>query len=169
MLVFHALTLERSVTRAARRLLIGQPAAQLIAEALGAGTLRSPEKEVGTFRVQLTHDGAQDPILRAFPTQFDALHWHHDMPGIPNGAALLAHSAGCPHQAFRFGDRTYGFEFHLEPTAASIKPLLQNGADDLVPSKYTQPANDILSSDFATMNKRLAHVLDSLVALADSR
>jgi GMP synthase (glutamine-hydrolysing) len=139
--------------------------AQLIAEALGAATLKSPEKEIGAFPVQLTRDGMQDPILRDFPAEFDVLQWHHDMPGIPNGAVLLAQSAGCPHQAFRFNDRIYGFQFHLEPTAESIKLLVQNGGDDLMPSKYTQAAQDILSSDFATMNQRLAHVLDSLVAI----
>jgi GMP synthase (glutamine-hydrolysing) len=47
---------------------------QLIAEALGAGTRRSPEKEVGTFPVQLTLEGTRDPILRDFPSEFDVLH-----------------------------------------------------------------------------------------------
>ena len=135
---------------------------QLIAKALGAPTSLSPEKEVGTFPVQLTLEGANDAILGSFPREFDVLQWHYDMPGIPDGAILLARSAGCPHQAFRFGDRVYGFQFHMEPTAESIKPLLQNGAHDLAPSRYTQTADAILTSDFDTMNIRLAHVLDAL-------
>jgi len=142
---------------------------QLIAEALGAQTCRSPEKEVGVFPVQLTLAGTRDPILRGFPAELDVLHWHHDMPGIPDGAVLLASSAGCPHQAFRFGDRVYGFQFHIEPTAESIKPLLQNGDGDLTPSRYTQSAEAILSSDFGSMNARLAQVLDALVVLATRR
>jgi GMP synthase (glutamine-hydrolysing) len=136
---------------------------QLIAEALGARTQKSPEKEVGIFAVQLNDAGQQDPILRSFPTEFEVLHWHHDMPGIPDGAVLLARSAGCPHQAFRFGDRIYGFQFHMEPTKESIKPLLQNATDDLAPSKYTQAPEKILSADFETMNRRMMHVLDSMV------
>jgi GMP synthase (glutamine-hydrolysing) len=142
---------------------------QLIAEALGAQTCRSPEKEVGIFPVHSTLAGTKDPILRGFPAEFDALHWHHDMPGIPDGAVLLARSAGCPHQAFRFGDRVYGFQFHMEPTAESIKPLLQNGESDLAPSRYTQTAAAILSSDFGSMNARLAQVLDALAAFAPRR
>jgi GMP synthase (glutamine-hydrolysing) len=142
---------------------------QLIAEALGAQTCRSPEKEVGVFPVQLTLAGTKDPILRGFPAEFDVLHWHHDMPGIPDGAVLLARSAGCPHQAFRFGDRVYGFQFHMEPTAESIKPLLQNGESDLAPSRYTQTAEAILSSDFGSMNARLAQVMDALAAFAPRR
>jgi GMP synthase (glutamine-hydrolysing) len=139
---------------------------QLIAEALGAKTRRSPEKEVGTFPVRLTHEGTNDAILRDFPAEFDVLHWHYDMPGIPDGAVLLARSMGCPHQAFRFGDRVYGFQFHMEQTAESIKSLLQNGADDLTAGKYTQTAEAILTSDFGTMNSRLVHVLDALAAFA---
>jgi GMP synthase (glutamine-hydrolysing) len=140
---------------------------QLIAEALGARTLRSPEKEVGFFPIQLTHDGRRDPILREFPKEFEVLHWHHDMPGMPDGAVLLARSAGCPNQAFRFGDRIYGFQFHMEPTQETIKPLLENAAEDLAPSKYTQTPEQILAFDFETMNCRMKYVLDSIVKLAN--
>jgi len=140
---------------------------QLIAEALGARTKRSPEKEVGFFPIQLTHEGQNDPILKNFPKEFDVLHWHNDMPGIPDGAVLLAQSAGCPHQAFRFGDRIYGFQFHMEPTRESIKPLLENAVEDLTPSKYTQTPERILSSDFETMNSRMKYVLDSIVKLVN--
>jgi GMP synthase (glutamine-hydrolysing) len=137
--------------------------AQLIAEALGAPTQKSPEKEVGVFAVQLSDGGQQDPILRSFPTEFEVLHWHHDMPGIPDRAVLLARSSGCPHQAFRFGDRIYGFQFHMEQTQESIRPLLQQAIEDLAPSKYTQPPEEILSADFEPMNRRMMHVLDSIV------
>jgi GMP synthase (glutamine-hydrolysing) len=139
---------------------------QLIAEALGARTRKSPDKEVGIFPVHLTDDGRRDPILKSFPTKFEALHWHYDMPGIPDGAALLAHSAGCPHQAFRFGDRTYGFQFHMEPTKESIEPLLENAVDDLAPSKFTQAPEEIRAFDFEAMNRRMMYVLDSMVELA---
>jgi GMP synthase (glutamine-hydrolysing) len=141
--------------------------AQLIAEALGASTRKSPNKEVGGFPVQLTTDGQKDPILKGFPPEFAVIHWHNDMPGIPDGATLLARSAGCPHQAFRFGDRIYGFQFHMEPTLESIKPLLEDAADDLAPSEYTQTPEEILSFDFETMNRRMTHVLDSIVNISN--
>lgn len=140
---------------------------QLIAEALGAQTQRSPEKEVGVFPIQLTQAGQSDPILKHFPTEFDVLHWHHDMPGISEDAVLLAQSAGCPHQSFRVGDRIYGFQFHMEPTKKSIQPLLKNAVDDLTPSKYTQTPEEILSSDFETMNERMKFILDSIVTITN--
>ena len=140
---------------------------QLIAEALGARTRRSPEKEVGVFPIQLTAAGQSDAILKHLPAQFDMLHWHHDMPGIPDGAVLLAKSAGCPHQAFRLDDRIYGFQFHMESTEESIRPLLENAVDDLTPSKYTQTLDEILSADFETMNERMELILDSMVEVAN--
>jgi GMP synthase-like glutamine amidotransferase len=63
---------------------------QLIAEALGARTRKSPHKEVGGFPVHLTEDGQKDPIFKDFPPEFEVIQWHHDMPGIPDGATLLA-------------------------------------------------------------------------------
>ena len=104
-------------------------------------------------------------ILKSFPAAFEVLHWHHDMPGIPHGAALLAHSTGCPHQAFRFADHVYGFQFHMEPTENSIKPLLENAVNDLTPSKFTQTPEDILAFNFETMNQRLRYILDSIAKL----
>ncbi len=140
---------------------------QLIAGALGARTQRSPEKEVGVFPIQLTQAGLSDPIFRHFPAEFDVLHWHHDMPGIPEGAVLLAQSPGCPHQAFRVGDRIYGFQFHMEPTKKSVQPLLKHAVDDLTPDNYTQTTEEILSSDFETMNERMKFILDSIITIAN--
>ena len=136
--------------------------AQLIAEALGAATLRSPEKEVGVLPVSLTDAGREDPKLAGLPPTFDALHWHHDMPGIPPGAELLAYSEGCPHQAVRFADRVYGLQFHLEATAASAALLACHATGDLSASRFTQSADQIVTSDFKTMNARLKVFLDSL-------
>jgi GMP synthase (glutamine-hydrolysing) len=139
---------------------------QVIAEALAAPTQQSPNKEVGFFPVQLTEDGRRDPVLKDLPAEFEALHWHYDMPGIPLGAVLLAKSAGCPHQAFRFGDRVYGFQFHMEPTRDSTKPLLKKGADDLAPSQYTQTAEEIMAADFESMNRRMIYILDTITKIS---
>jgi GMP synthase (glutamine-hydrolysing) len=142
--------------------------AQLIAEVLGAHARRSPEKEVGFFPVRLTAAGRKDPLFAPFPEEFLCLHWHHDMPGIPAGATLLAESDGCPHQAFRYGERVYGLQFHLEPTRETAPLLIENGASDLRAGKYTQTAESILAGDFETMNRRLMQALDTLAALPEA-
>jgi len=136
--------------------------AQLIAEALGAKTQRSPKKEVGSFPIELTEEGLKDSIFKNFPKTFDVIHWHNDMPGLPEGAVLLAKSEGCPRQAFRYGDRVYGFQCHLEPKLENIKEMIANCPGDLKPSQFTQTAEDMLKSDFKKLNQRMRSILDSL-------
>ena len=37
------------------------------------------------------------------------------------GSLLVASTASCPNQAFRYGARAYGFQFHLEADAALVQ------------------------------------------------
>jgi len=121
--------------------------AQLISEALGAKTEWSPEKEIGVYPIDLTAVGQKDPLFAGFDPKFNVIYWHSDMPGLPKGAELLAHSDGCPRQAFRYGDRVYGFQFHMEITPEVANDLVANCPDDLEPGKFVQTAETFLASD----------------------
>jgi len=98
--------------------------AQLTARALGAPVAPAPAKEIGWYDVELTAAGATDPVLGGFSPRERVFQWHGDTFEIPMGAELLATSAGCPHQAFRYGDRTYGLQFHLEVDGPLIERWL---------------------------------------------
>ena len=98
--------------------------AQLAARALGAEVAPAPEKEIGWYEVERTEAGAQDPMFREFASTERLFQWHGDAFELPEGAELLATSAGCPHQAFRYGDRTYGLQFHLEVDGPLIERWL---------------------------------------------
>jgi len=93
---------------------------QLIAQTLGAKVYRHAQKEIGWFEIQLTADGVRDPLLCDLPASQAVFHWHGDTWDVPQGATLLASSAICPHQAFRFGSTTYGMQFHPEVTPGMI-------------------------------------------------
>ncbi len=88
--------------------------AQLIAKALGARVGRNAEKEIGWYDVTPTAEGRADPLVEHFGGARRIFHWHGDTFDIPAGAVHLAASARCPNQAFRFGRKVYGFQFHLE-------------------------------------------------------
>lgn len=88
--------------------------AQLIARALGARVGRAPEKEIGWTDVALTEEGTRDPLFRHFGATERLFQWHGCTFDLPDGAVHLARSRACANQAFRFGDRTYGLQFHLE-------------------------------------------------------
>lgn len=134
--------------------------AQIIAEALGAKTLRSENKEIGMYPVEVLAEAKHDPVFSQFGNSFNAIHWHNDMPGIPEGGTLLAKSKGCSRQAFVWGDRVYGFQFHLEPTRELIEGMIENCPDDLKSGTYVRTKDELRGSEFDEMNKHMFKMLD---------
>jgi GMP synthase-like glutamine amidotransferase len=93
--------------------------AQQLAMSLGAEVTTGDEPEIGLGRVELTGPGRLDPVTGPeygglSATTIPCLHWHHDTFSLPDGAVHLAASHLFPHQAFRWGDRAYGLQFHVE-------------------------------------------------------
>ncbi|MFL5968428.1 MAG: type 1 glutamine amidotransferase [Gaiellaceae bacterium] len=104
--------------------------AQLLAKAAHAPVHPSDEPEIGWYRVELTDDGADDPVLGKLPSEFDAFQWHYYTHGLPSGAVELARSRVCT-QAFRLGDSAWGVQFHPEVTLAQIEGWMDE--DEPVP------------------------------------
>ncbi|MFL5918748.1 MAG: type 1 glutamine amidotransferase [Gaiellaceae bacterium] len=104
--------------------------AQLLAKAAHAPVHPSDEPEIGWYRVELTDDGADDPVLGKLPSEFDAFQWHYYTHGLPAGAVELARSRVCT-QAFRLGDSAWGVQFHPEVTLAQIEGWMDE--DEPVP------------------------------------
>jgi GMP synthase (glutamine-hydrolysing) len=89
--------------------------AQLLAEAAGAPPRRASQPEIGWYDVQVTEEGAADPLLGPlFPT-FEAFQWHSYEFPLPAGASPLARSETCL-QAYRVADGAWGIQFHAEVT-----------------------------------------------------
>ncbi len=87
---------------------------QLLAAELGAEVHSGRYGEKGLHRVHLCPAGLADPLFAGIPEEFLTFQWHNDSFALPSGARLLAMSATCPHQAFRYGDVAYGLQFHPE-------------------------------------------------------
>jgi GMP synthase (glutamine-hydrolysing) len=87
---------------------------QLLAASLGARVYPGPRPEVGIMPVTLTDEATSDPVFAGLPRELLALQWHGDTFDLPNGAVALASSPAYPRQAFRWGKRAYGVQFHLE-------------------------------------------------------
>jgi GMP synthase (glutamine-hydrolysing) len=97
---------------------------QLVAKALGAKVCHNHEKEIGWYDLNLTEHAARDPIFRHFRASEKIFQWHGDTFDLPQGAVHLAKSELCDKQAFRYGDKVYGFQFHLEVDEALIERWL---------------------------------------------
>jgi GMP synthase (glutamine-hydrolysing) len=141
--------------------------AQLIGEALGAKTEQSPSREIGVYPIELLDGAKYDPIFQRFPESFDVMHWHSDMPGIPEGAVLLARSEGCPRQAFSYGDRIYGFQCHFELTQELVKGMIENCSDDLKAGTYVRTEKELMETEYSQINSKLENALDYLANLPE--
>lgn len=91
--------------------------AQLLAKALGATVSPGHGEEIGFGSVNISPAGRRDTLFAGMGDVMPAFHWHGDTFTLPEGAELLASDQMYPHQAFRYGSRAYGFQFHIEPDA----------------------------------------------------
>ena len=103
---------------------------QLLAAALGAQVAPAPVKEIGFYRVRLTPQAREDRLFSSAPESFVAFHWHGDAFTLPRGAVPLASSTLTPLQAFRFGARAWGVQFHLE-TDEDVLSAMMGGETEL--------------------------------------
>lgn len=99
---------------------------QLLASALGAEVKRHSMVEFGFFDIPLTQEGAADPLYAGFGGYHTAFHWHEDVFALPKGSVLLANNTNAPNQAFRYGKRAYGVQYHIELTEEMLHQWLHH-------------------------------------------
>lgn len=112
--------------------------AQLLAKACGAKVRKSQTKEIGWGEVLLTEEAKIDPFFAHLPKRFSVFQWHEDTFEIPPGGTLLASSGACPNQAFKFGENSYGLQFHTEVNPETVALWIKHYAKDNVPSLKAQ-------------------------------
>lgn len=94
---------------------------QLLAAAIGGDVALGKTPEVGILTVKQTQAGQDDPIFRGITDPLDVLQWHGaEVVRLPDEAHVLAASDACRVQAFRYRDRAYGFQFHVEITEQTV-------------------------------------------------
>jgi GMP synthase-like glutamine amidotransferase len=87
---------------------------QLLAAALGGQVSHHTLTEIGFYNVPLTNTGQQDPLFMGLPGYQKVFHWHEDTFELPPGSILLATNETTSNQAFRYGSRAYGLQYHIE-------------------------------------------------------
>lgn len=119
-----------------RELLAGQTpllgvclGAQLLSEAAGGLPRRASEPEIGWFEVEVTPEGATDPLLGDLAPSFEAFEWHSYECGLPGDAVVLARTTVCS-QAFRVGTRAWGIQFHAEVSRADAEHWIDDYRSD---------------------------------------
>ena len=102
---------------------------QLLARACGAQNIIGGASEFGWQEVELTPEGAADPVLAALPGSFRTFQWHDDTFTLPRGGVRLAGSLAVHNQAFRVGRAAYGFQFHFEADRPMVAGWSETFAD----------------------------------------
>lgn len=134
--------------------------AQLIASAMGAEVYRNPIKEIGWFPVQGVASIGE--LFFSFPPSMEVFHWHGETFDLPSGAIRIAKSEGCENQAFQIGKSVIGLQFHLETTPASVRDIVSNCRDELIPAQYVQTEEEILSANserYIAINQMMDDIL----------
>lgn len=89
---------------------------QLLAHALGGEVGMNPRgREIGTIEVELSPEGARDPLFAELGPRLCVSASHRQsVLALPEGARRLAGNDADPNQAFALGERVWGVQFHPE-------------------------------------------------------
>ena len=95
---------------------------QIVAEVYGGHVTHDhAQRKMGTYELQLTDEGKNDPLFSQMPATFFAHYAHRDsVTSLPKDAVLLAQSSMCRFSALRYGDSLYTMQFHPELEAADM-------------------------------------------------
>jgi GMP synthase-like glutamine amidotransferase len=130
---------------------------QLLAKALGAQVHLGVATEIGLLPITLTEQGKSDPLFDGL-SELEAVEWHDDTFDIPKEAIALASSDGCAHQAFRFGERAYGLQFHPEVSPLMLAAWIKGASESIDRSSF-QRAVEVKAEILEAQAERLIHNL----------
>src|SRR5436190_230260 len=109
---------------------------------------RVPLPAVGWVPGTCPFPGGAEPIAFGLVDGAEMCHWHYDTfdlpklpapanpppppaPPPPTGSVLISSTRTCKNQAFRFKDRLFGFQYHLEATPEIISAMVAAGKADI--------------------------------------
>ena len=107
-----------------------------------------PLPEIGWLPVTFPFPGGTEPLVMGLHDNAMMFHWHFDtfdlpkLPSPPNpapppapppptGNALLSSSRLCRNQVYRFKNRLFGFQYHIETDQQGIEAMLANAKEDV--------------------------------------
>jgi GMP synthase (glutamine-hydrolysing) len=138
-----------------------------------------PVPEIGWGPITFPFPGGTEPIVMGMHDGMQVFHWHYDTfelprlpapagappppaPQPPAGNALLCSSRACKNQGFRFKNRLFGFQWHMELTLSGIEAILAAGKEDV--AKVLGPdAESKISRDTVTYYSQYARLGDKLL------
>ncbi len=134
--------------------------AQIMARALGAAVYEHPEGkcEVGYHPIRPAATGCS-----LFPEPFHAYQWHREGFDLPPAARLLAKGELFENQAFAFGKRAFGVQFHPEMTPETLERWVTNEKSQPYFARPEVPEPDRQRTDAGRHDPRVHRWLDGFL------
>lgn len=127
---------------------------QLMARALGGRVEKHKTTELGWHEIRLNAEGLRDPILSVAGESPTVYQWHGDTFFPPAHTVALASSRACERQAYRCGERAYGFQFHPEADHQLVHEWLEvEGVEEEIQTALRQFGKKTVQ-DAATQKRR---------------
>lgn len=106
---------------------------QLLAQALGGEVGdNGGGREIGVVEVHLTEEASEDPLFEGMPSPLRVSSSHQQsVLSLPDRTRRLASNAASANQAYRFGERAWGVQFHPEWDHEVIRAYLEARAKTL--------------------------------------
>ena len=142
---------------------------QLLARAAGGQVgFHRHGKEIGTVKVKLLADCANDALFQSLPKSF-LVHVTHSQTvlRLPPGATRLAANAYEPNHAFRLGNVAWGVQFHPEFNVDIMRSYIKEQADKLESAGLDIPGllRAVTETPMAAKTLRnFAHLVDARLA-----
>jgi GMP synthase-like glutamine amidotransferase len=140
---------------------------QLLASAIGGEVGLAKTPEVGILKIEMTPEGKSDPIFRNVANPMGVLQWHGaEVLALPKGTEILARSESCAVQAFRYGKRAYGMQFHVEITGQTVAdwaaiPIYARALEKALGSGAVERLADEVATKLPTFNRNAKTIYDN--------
>jgi GMP synthase (glutamine-hydrolysing) len=97
---------------------------QLLARAYGGENILGSAREFAWTPLDITPEGAADPLFRGLGPRFESFQWHVDTFTLPDKAVRLVSGSAVANQCFRVGRAAYGAQFHFEASVEVVEAWL---------------------------------------------
>lgn len=105
---------------------------QFLARSAGERVYPRGTVEIGFEPIRTLPAAAADPVLRELTGTHRIMQWHYDTFDMPPAAVPLMIGEDCPHQGFRLGRASYGFQCHFEADRRIVTNWLDNFGAGLI-------------------------------------
>lgn len=120
---------------------------QMLADVLGGKAYPHTHQEVGWWEVRFDSKVEKFPLFKGLPKRIKAFQFHGDTFDVPKDAEWLAESDGCKNQAFIYGDRILGLQFHPEFNEEKLREIATLFSDSFTEGTYKQLPEEFLGQE----------------------